>query len=283
MPTDISADLHGRTALVTGASSGIGKEIARALARMGARVVLVARDRARGEAARDEITATTGARDLDVRLADLASPRSIRAMAAGVRTDHPALHILVNNAGGWSSTRRLTADGVEQTWATNMLGYFLLTELLLDNLKAGAPSRIVNVASDLARDLDLTDVSFERRRYSGVGAYAQSKQANRMWTYALARRLAGTGVTANVMHPGGVATGIFAKGGGLLGRAVSIVSALFARTPAQGADTAIWLAANPEIEGKTGLFFKDRAVSPCRFHDAEQEEKLWSLCENMTR
>jgi NAD(P)-dependent dehydrogenase (short-subunit alcohol dehydrogenase family) len=189
----------------------------------------------------------------------------------------------VNNAGGWSSTRRLTADGVEQTWATNMLGYFLLTELLLDTLKAGAPSRIVSVASDLARDLDLADVGFERRRYSGVSAYAQSKQANRLWTWALARRLAGTGVTANAMHPGGVATGIFAKGGGLLGRAVAIVSALLARTPAQGADTAVWLAASPEVEGLTGLFFKDRKVASCRFRDTEQEEKLWSLCERMTR
>jgi NAD(P)-dependent dehydrogenase (short-subunit alcohol dehydrogenase family) len=280
---DISADLHGRTALVTGASSGIGKEIVRALARMGARVILTARDRARGEAARDEITAATGSRDLDLRLVDFASPSSIRAMAAGVRADYPALHILVNNAGGWSTTRRLTADGIEQTWATNMLGYFLLTELLLDTLKAGAPSRIVNVASDLARDLDLTDVSFARRRYSGVSAYAQSKQANRMWTWALARRLAGTGVTANVLHPGGVATGIFSKGGGLLGRVAATLSALLGRTPAQGADTAIWLAASPEVDGRTGLFFKDRKVASCRFHDAAQEEKLWALCEQMTR
>jgi NAD(P)-dependent dehydrogenase (short-subunit alcohol dehydrogenase family) len=282
MSAEIAANLKGRTALVTGATSGIGKEVAQALARMGARVVLTARDRGRGEATRDAIAAATGARDLDLRLVDFASLRSIREAAAEIRRDHPELHILVNNAGGWSSARRVTADGIEQTWATNVLGYFLLTQLLLDTLKAGAPSRIVSVASDLARGLDLGDVGFERRPYSGVAAYAQSKQANRMWTWALARRLAGSGVTANAMHPGGVATGIFTKGGGLFGRAIGVLSGLFARTPAQGADTVIWLAASPDVEGQTGLFFKDRKPAPCAYRNQEQEERLWSLCESMT-
>jgi NAD(P)-dependent dehydrogenase (short-subunit alcohol dehydrogenase family) len=282
MSQEISVDLKGRTALVTGATSGIGREVAQALARMGARVILTARDRTRGEAARDEIAKATGARDLDLRIVDLSSPARIRELAASVREDYPVLHILVNNAGGWSTTRRVTADGIEQTWATNMLAYFLLTQLLLDRLKAGAPARIVNVASDLARGLDLADVGFERRRYSGVKAYAQSKQANRMWTWALARRLQGTGVTANALHPGGVATGIFAKGGGFLASAISLLSSLFGRTPAQGADTVIWLAASPEIEGKSGLFFKDRTVTPCAYRNPEEEERLWSLCERMT-
>lgn len=275
-------DLSGKIAVVTGASGGIGKEVARGLAQMGARVILACRDRTRGEAARSEITASTGRSDLDLRLVDFSVQSAIRTFAAGVLADYPALHILVNNAGGWSTAQRTTADGIERTWATNMLGYFLVTQLLLDRLKAGAPARIVSVASMLARGLDLTDVNFERRRYSGIAAYAQSKQANRMWTWALARRLRGTGVTANAMHPGGVATGIFAKDGGSLGAIVGAANRFFARTPAHGADTVLWLASSPEVEGQSGQFYMDRTVRACDYADPAQEEALWSLCERMT-
>jgi NAD(P)-dependent dehydrogenase (short-subunit alcohol dehydrogenase family) len=196
---------------------------------------------------------------------------------------HPQLHILVNNAGIWSPVRRTNADGVELTWATNMLGYFLGTELLLERLRASAPARIVVVASELAYGLDLDDVGFERRRYSGVAAYAQSKQANRMFTWALARRLEGSGVTANAVHPGGVATGIFRKGGGIGGRLVDLGSRLFARSPARGADTAIWLASSPEVEGRSGRFFADRRERRCPFHGEAFEEQLWARCAAATR
>jgi len=279
----MTSDLAGRVAIVTGASDGIGKEVARGLAARGARVVLACRNAERGETARADIVRTTGNGAVDVRLVDFSVPASIRAFAAAVLQEHPALHILVNNAGVWSPERRLTAEGLELTWATNMLGYFLTTTLLLDRLRASAPARVVVVASELAGDLDLDDLGFTRRPYGGVAAYAQSKQANRMFTWALARRLHGSGVTANALHPGGVATGIFRKGGGLGGRVVHALTRLFARSPARGADTALWLAASPEVEGRTGLFFVDRRERRCRFRDEAHEERLWARCEVMTR
>jgi retinol dehydrogenase 14 len=278
----VQADLRGRTCLVTGANSGIGKETARGLARLGARVLMACRDRERGEAARRDIVSSTGSAEVELLLVDLASRASIRAVAADLASRHPALHVLVNNAGTWSERRRLSPDGIELTWATNQLGYFLLTELLLDRLRASAPARIVSVASGLARDLDLDDVQFERRRYGGITAYAQSKQANRMWTWALARRIEGTGVTANALHPGGVNTPLLGKGGGplsLLGR----LFGRFAKSPADGADTAVYLAASPAVEGRSGGYWIDRGERRCRYRDPEQEERLFTLCERMTR
>jgi len=272
-----------QTCLVTGANSGIGKETARGLARQGHRVVLACRDRARGEAARREIVDTTGNAAVELMIVDLARQASIREFARAFLDAHPELHVLVNNAGVWATRRREGPDGIEQTWAINVLGYFLLTELLQDRLRQSAPARIVNVASQLARDLDLEDVEFRRRSYSGVKAYAQSKQANRMLTWALARRLEGTGVTANAMHPGGVDTPLFAKGGGLLGMAASVFSKVTGKTPEEGADTVVWLASSPEVEGRSGGYWIDRRPATCRFHDRDAEERLWALCASMTR
>jgi NAD(P)-dependent dehydrogenase (short-subunit alcohol dehydrogenase family) len=243
---------------------------------------MVCRDAGRGEAARAEIAAETGNDALELALVDLASQRAIREFADGFTKRHPAVHVLVNNAGIWSERRRPSPDGIELVWATNQLGYFLLTSLLLDALKRGAPARVVNVASQLARDLDLDDVEFERRRYSGISAYAQSKQANRLWTWALARRLAGSGVTANAMHPGGVNTPLFGKGGGLQSLLASLYMRFAGRTPQEGADTVVWLAASPAVEGKTGAFWYERREIPCRFRDQATEERLWELCERRT-
>lgn len=280
---DSLMDLRGRTCLVTGGNAGIGLEVVRALARRGARVLIAARDPGRGEAARREIERTTGNGEVDVGVVDLSSQASLRAFAAEVLQRCPRLDVLVNNAGVWSTARRDSTDGIELTWATNQLGYFLLTELLLERLRSDGRARIVNVASELARDLDLTDVEFRRRPYSGLTAYAQSKQANRMWTWALARRLEGTGVSANALHPGGVATGIYRKGGGLRGMLTAAVARLAGRSPARGADTAVWLAASPEVEGRSGLFFVDRQERVCRFRDRTREDELWALCAAMTR
>ena len=275
-------DLTGRTALVTGASDGIGKEVARGLAGMGARVVLACRNAEKGEAARAEIAASSGNPDVHLQLVDFSVQASVRAFADKVVAAHPRLDVLVNNAGLWSDERRLTPDGHELTWAVNALGYFLTTGLLLGLLRAAETGRIVNVASELAGDLDLSDLSFERRRWGGVTAYSQSKQANRMWTWALARRLGPTQVTANAMHPGGVSTGIFRKGGGLRGWAAGAVTSVVGRTPAQGADTVLWLASSPEIASVSGRFFVDRKERACRFRDEAAEERLWSVCEAMT-
>lgn len=264
--------LSGRTCLVTGASSGIGKEIARGLAGLGGRVVLGCRSPERGEAARRDIVRSTGNQAVDLLIVDVSSQASLREAAQAVETSHPELHVLVNNAGIWSRDRRESVDGIELTWATNVLGYFLLTELLLDRIRAGAPARVVNVASELAGGLDLEDVEFRRRRYDGTAAYSQSKQANRMFTWALDRRLRGRGVTANAMHPGAVDTK-------LLRQAFGNVRA---RRPEEGADTAVWLASSPEVEGLGGRWWVDRRERRCRFRNEPEEERLWDACEAMT-
>jgi NAD(P)-dependent dehydrogenase (short-subunit alcohol dehydrogenase family) len=282
MSEPVRADLSGKTCLVTGASAGIGLATARELARLGARVVMAARDPEKGERARRSVMGATG-RGVEMAVVDLARQESIRAFARDFCARHPRLDVLVNNAGIWSESRRVSPDGIELTWATNVLGYFLATELLLPPLRAAGKARVVNVASQLAGDLDLHDVQFERRPWSGRMAYAQSKQADRMLTWALARRLAGTGVAANAMHPGFVATEIFGKGGGLVSLAASLWSKLRAKRPEEGADTVVWLAASPEVDGRSGLFWISREERRCRFRDEPAEEALWSLCRDMSR
>ena len=282
MSGPVGADLAGKTCLVTGATAGIGRAAAEALARLGARVVLGVRSRERGERARQEIARTTGNAQVELLPVDLSSQRSIREAGCAFRETHPALHVLVNNAGVWLQKRQVTVEGVETTWATNVLCYFLMTRELLPALRAAGAARIVNVASQFAGELDLTDVEFGRRKYAGRTAYAQSKQADRMLTWALARRLEGTPVTANAMHPGFVSTEIFGKAGGLLGPMASLLARLQARRPADGADTVVWLAASAQAEGRNGLFWIDRREHRCRFRDPAQEEALFSLCEKMT-
>jgi NAD(P)-dependent dehydrogenase (short-subunit alcohol dehydrogenase family) len=278
----ITADLSGKTCLVTGASAGIGKAVARQLARLGARVVLACRNPEKGEVVRREIAGSTGNHDLEVMTVDLASGRSIDLFAASFAKRHPALHALVNNAGVWLERRQESLDHVEMTWATNVLGYFRLTDRLLPSLRAAPAARVVNVASQLAGGLDLSDVEFKRRAYAGRAVYAQSKQADRMLTWALARRLDGTKVTANALHPGFVSTELFGKAGGFMAVAGWASAKLWARKPDQGADTAVWLAAAPEVEGRNGLFWIDRQERRCRFRDPNAEEALWKLCLEMT-
>ena len=282
MAEPLRADLSGRTCLVTGASAGIGLAAARGLARLGARVVMAVRNPEKGERARRAVMGATG-REVEMAVVDLGSRRSIRAFARDLAARHPKLDVLVNNAGIWSESRKVSPDGVELVWATNVLNYFLVTELLLPQLQAAGRARVVNVASRLAGGLDLTDVQFERRPYFGRSAYAQSKQADRMLTWALARRLPGTGTTANAMHPGFVATEIFGKGGGLVSLLASLYSKLRGRRPEEGADTVVWLAASPDVENRSGLFWIDRQERRCRFRDEAGEEALWALCRDMSR
>ncbi len=284
MTTKIDADLTGRTCLVTGANTGIGKEVAGNLARMGARVILGCRSAERGQAALDEIAAATGSDALELRLVDLSSQSSIRRFAAEVLDAHEAIHVLVNNAAVWPDTRKVTDEGIELTFATNVLGYFLLTDLLLDRLKASGPARIVSVASELARDLDLDDLEFERRPFKGTLAYAQSKQANRMWSASLAERLEGSELTVNCLHPGFVSTELGRGHSGLYGLLVKAAFRLFGRRRDLGADTATWLASSDEVAGESGGFFIDRRKVKCRFHDdAAARATLWGKCEALIR
>jgi NAD(P)-dependent dehydrogenase (short-subunit alcohol dehydrogenase family) len=281
----------GKTCLVTGANSGIGLEAARALAREGARVIMGCRDQARGEAARRDVADSTGSRQVELAVFDQSVQSQVRAFADRFVRENPRLDVLVNNAGTWLARREETAEGIERTWATNVLGYFLLTESLRPLLARSTPARIVNVASELAHDLDLADVEFRRRPYEGVAAYAQSKQANRMWTWALARRLEGSGVAANAMHPGGVNTPLFRKGGSLKGLAEAVYGRVMGKSPEDGgpcasamapAITVVYLVTSPELEGVSGRFWVDRTERPCRFRGPDGEEALWAVCENMT-
>jgi len=278
----VRVDLSGKTCLVTGASAGIGKAAAAALARLGAHVVMAVRDGERGERARREVLGATGARSVELAIVDLASQASIRAFAREAARRLSKIDVLVNNAGVWLNRKETSPDGIERTWATNVLGYFLTTELLLPLLRSAGKARVVNVASQLAGGLELDDVEFERRSYDGQAAYAQSKQADRMLTWALARQLDGSGISANAMHPGFVATEIFGKGGGLIGTTAAVLSKMRAKKPEAGADTVVYLAASPEVEDRSGLFWIDRQEHHCRFRDEAQEEALLRVCRSMT-
>jgi NAD(P)-dependent dehydrogenase (short-subunit alcohol dehydrogenase family) len=258
--------------LITGATAGIGFEIARGLSRAGCRLILACRDRAKGEAARNAIAAETGNSGLELLLVDLASQRSIRDAAEEFCSRHRALDVLVNNAGAGMLTRQNSPDGIELTFATNVLGCFLLTTLLLPPLRRAESARVVNLASLMAYGLDLDDVEFKRRPYDPSAAYAQSKQAGRMLTWAFARRFEGTLLCANAMHPGVVQTNLLQ----------TLAPGFSGRSPAEGADTAIWLAASADVAGVNGRFWVDRKERPCEFRGVEGEEALWSSCERMT-
>ncbi|HMQ32209.1 MAG TPA: SDR family oxidoreductase [Chloroflexaceae bacterium] len=274
----------GKICVVTGATSGIGLVTARELARMGATVVLVARSRERGEAAREAIAAQTGSRGVELVLADFASLASVRAGAEAVLARHGRLDVLVNNAGVYVGDRRLSADGFELTFAVNHLAPFLLTELLLGALRAAPAGRVVTVSSGahFGGRGRFDDVRAERG-YSGFQAYAESKLANVLFTYELARRLEGSGVTANCLHPGAVRTGFAGDAKGLFALAFNLAKP-FMLTPEQGAQTPIYLAASPEVEGVSGTYFferRPRKSSPSSY-DQGLQARLWDLSEELT-
>jgi NAD(P)-dependent dehydrogenase (short-subunit alcohol dehydrogenase family) len=263
--------------MVTGATRGIGRAIAEGLAAH-ARVILACRDEVRG---REVARAIAGGSDrAEVLVVDLARPASIHAAMAEVVERFPRIDVLVNNAGVWSTAREVTADGIERTWATNVLGYFLVSHLLGPHLSQRA--RVVNVASGLAHSLDLADVEFTRRRYRGVDAYAQSKQCNRMLTRAFARRWMQRGITVNAMHPGFTRTDAFGAGGGWQGRVAGVGALIFGKPPRRAADTAIWLATSRDVDGITGAYFQDRREVPCPYADVDKEDALHDLCAHMT-
>jgi NAD(P)-dependent dehydrogenase (short-subunit alcohol dehydrogenase family) len=273
--------MKDKLVVVTGPTSGIGQEIAAQLVAQGAEVVLACRDPAKGQATLAEITRRTGSKKLSVMLVDTSSQSSIRAFATSFKAAHSHLDVLVNNAGINSRVRRQSVDGIELTFATNVLGYHLLTHELLDVLKASTPARIVNVASTYAGNLDLDDLQFQRRRYDPIKAYQQSKACNRLLTWALARRLEGSGVTANAMSPGLVQTGLYRETPVPIRLLLRVIGLVHGRSVEQGADTAVWLAGSPEVAGQSGKFFELRKEVPCQFRDRDTEERLWAACDRL--
>ncbi|HEY7861219.1 MAG TPA: SDR family oxidoreductase [Gemmatimonadaceae bacterium] len=279
MKTELSR-MEGRVCVVTGATNGIGKETALGLARLGATVVIVARNVERAALTANEIERETGNKNVEMVIADFASLGAVRAAAGEIARRHPALHVLVNNAGRASKKRTVSTDGFEMTFAVNHLAPFLFTRELLPLLRAGAPSRIVNVASAGERNgpMRFDDLQSERN-YRGFNAYAMSKLANVLFTYELASRLEGTGVTANCLHPGTVATDLLRQIPKLLFALISP----FLLTPAKGAETVVFLAASPSVEGVSGGYFqKCRAArSSRRSYDVETRKQLWNVSEAM--
>jgi NAD(P)-dependent dehydrogenase (short-subunit alcohol dehydrogenase family) len=279
------SSLSGKTVLVTGANSGIGLEACVVFAQKGARVVMVARDAQKGERAVTEVKQRSGASDVSLMLCDFSSQKDIHRFAAAFLAEHDRLHVLVNNAGAVSDVRRVTVDGLEQTFAVNHLGYFLLTSLLLDRIKASAPARIVNVASigHKKGTLDWDNLQFERGGYQIMRAYTRSKLANVIFTRDLAKRLAGTGVTVNALHPGVVATNIWDRAP-WFARPFLALYKLTMITPEEGGARIVYLATSDEVEGKTGGYYeKDRLVSPAPLAaDDGNATRLWSVSEALT-
>jgi len=279
-----AADLDGRICLITGATSGIGEATATGLARLGAHVILVARDKLRGRVSREKVREQSGSRRVDLLMANLEFPSEIEALALQVLDRYPALHVLVNNAGVVNLKREVTAGGFERTFAVNHLAYFQLTNLLLDRLRASAPARIVNVSSHGHRfgSIDLDDLQTERKKYAWFRVYCASKLANVLFTYELARRLEGSGVTVNCLHPGAVATSL-GKNNGRLGRIVLPLLKPFFLSPEQGAKTSIYLASSPEVANRSGGYYvKCRAVpsSPAS-RDEALARGLWDASERL--
>lgn len=273
--------IAGKTVMITGANSGIGKAASVALAKMGASVVMVARDQGRGEAARAEVIQGSGAKkeDVSLMLADLSSLESVRNLAAAFLQSGRQLHVLVNNAGLIISSRTVTKDGLETTFEVNYLSPFLLTLLLLEKLRSSAPSRIVNVSSDAhtSGHIDFDDLQGEKR-YGGMRAYSQSKLAQILFTSALAKRLMGTGVTVNCVHPGAVATNWATKSAGALSIGVRLAHP-FMLSPEKGADTVVYLASSPEVADVTGRYFTKRhPIEPTtEARDEAVGERLWQV------
>ena len=279
--------MKDKSVLITGGNAGLGLETAVALATMGAAVTITARDAARGDAARQEIIERSGAdaQQVEVMALDLASTDSIRRFAEAFLATHPRLDVLVNNAGLILSERTETEDGFETTFGVNHLGHVLLTDLLLDRLKASAPARIVVVASEAHKfaidGLKFDDLQCEGRFWS-YRVYGRSKLANIYFTRALAKRLEGTGVTVNAVHPGSVATRFGRDGDTRLTTALTtFVARPFSRTPEEGARTQVWVASAPELEGVSGGYFSsskpaDTSLSKVA-RDDEAAERLWTV------
>jgi retinol dehydrogenase 14 len=270
----------GKTVLITGGTGGIGRAAAVGLASMGARVGITGRDRDRAERAAAAITRESGSGAVDVFIADMSSQAAVRRLASEILSSYPRLDVLLNNVGGFWAHRHLTADGLEHTFAINHLAPFLLTNLLTERLVASAPARVVTVSSaahGMGR-IDFDDLMGERK-YSGQEAYNQSKLANVMFTYELARRFEGTGVSATALHPGMTNTAFSAEDPARAFAPLVAILRPFMRSPERGADTAVYLANSPDVEGVTGAYFANRKprTSHPSSYDSAATERLWRV------
>lgn len=267
-------NIAGRVCLITGASGGLGKATALGLARLGAHVVMACRDQARGEADRAEIIAASGNSAVQLMPLDLASLQSVRDMAATFKAEHAKLDLLINNASVFKGKRTTTTDGLETMFATNHLGHFLLTNLLLDELKASPHARVINVTAPSTTRLDFDDLQGERK-FSALSAFGASKTCNLLFTYELARRLAGTHVAVNALHPGLMKSN-------LMGEApapVRWVTRLFSTTPERASLSLLYLATSEEVAGATGKFFKGAKTinSSAYSRDEDVQRRLWDV------
>jgi retinol dehydrogenase-14 len=276
--------MGGKTVLITGGTSGIGKATAVAVAAMGADVVVVGRNPERGEAAVEEIRAQSHSEAVELILADLSVQSEVRRLADEFQERHDRLDVLANNAGLVQSKRTETEDGIETTFAINHLAPFLLTNLLLERLEESAPSRVITVSSEAQRwgNMDFEDIQ-STRKYRGFPVYGMTKLANIMFTYELAERLKGTGVTANCLHPGPVSTNFGKNNGGPMALFFRLGKP-FMRSPEQGADTLIWLAVSPDVEDVSGKYFSDRKEIEAKeiAYDEGARRRLWEVSEDLT-
>jgi len=286
-----ATDLHGKTMLITGGTGGIGKETARGLAKLGAHVILVGRDRVRAEAAVAELNATAGNERVDLLLADLSSQAAIRELAREVIDRYPRLDVLINNIGGLYARRWLTVDGIEATLAVNHLNPFLLTHLLLPVLAASAPARVINVTGGMPTGaIDLANLQAEQR-FHGLQTYSHAKTTMMAVSYEFARRLEGTGVTLNVAYPGGADTAMTrgmtpAMAPGWM-RLIWPVFGLMMRNapPARAARSSIFLATSPDVEGINATYFNTsskRTQWPAPVHDEALRRRLWQISVDLT-
>ncbi|MFQ5968997.1 MAG: SDR family oxidoreductase [Nitrososphaerales archaeon] len=276
--------MKGKVCMITGSNSGIGKATAIGLAQMGATVVMVCRDRKRAETASAEVKAKSGNESVSLMLTDLSSQKSIHQLAKDFSDSYHHLDVLINNAGVFLTRRSMTVDGIETTFATNHLGPFLLTNLLLDMLKASSPARIVNVSSSAhtRAKVNFDDLQGERH-YNGFQAYSQSKLCNILFTYALAKRLSGTGVTVNCFHPGVVRTNLGSGSPGLIPFIFGVMKP-FILSPEQGAQTCVYLASSPEVENISGKYFikKVESRSSDDSYNQDSAEKLQQISTQLT-
>jgi retinol dehydrogenase-14 len=280
--------MQGKICLVTGASSGIGKATALGLSRMGATVVMVCRDTAKWQAALAEIRQKSGNNSIDLLVADLSSQEAIRRLASEYKNKYQQLHVLINNAGVYYTKRHVTVDGLEAMFAVNYLAHFLLTNLLLDIIKRSAPARIINVAGayHAKGKISFDDLQGEKD-FDGQRANHQSKLADVLFTYELARRLKRAGVTANCLHPGMVATDLIDKDRDfpVFFKYLYKLSRPLMKSPAKGAETSISLASSPEVEGVTGQYFVNKKIakSSPESRDVQLAQRLWEVSEKLAK